>query len=426
MAWNDLKKAMPTQGFVEEYEIYRRTRPTVTIVVVRTLTDPTLFRNSDSERAETQTFNSRMHAQLNAEKFVSKERLTGLNLCRRLDKDQDIICAKYTYNEPLGNIEDSQNADLITYGLAGTVSGSTFSQKSRIIEGYTYGLEPYNLVNRETHNALYESGTMENEEGKQSQALFNPVKVQPFTHFVHFITLEAGTPEMLMYVLYNILNTGNYGAREARTGRNMRNEVVGLITSSGNSCLSCGEFLMEFGDELHDGEYTREVIMKSIKEYIDNHKRSDWKIYYDEGSGFTEADKKEKVTWLENLIIVANDKSEAAPGILTDVLRLMRAQGLHVVQKHELEGKTVEISNGRGKGKVVKVAFNGDVTVEVNGTWKTAKCEDIKVVAEESDKDKDKVKGKGKNGSSKSKKKASKPEEESETKKETDTADENW
>lgn len=409
MSWNDLKNAMSTHGLVEEYEIYRRARPTVTLVVLRTLTDPTLFRNSDTERAETQTFNSRMHAQINAEKFVSKERLTGLNLCRKLDKDQDIICAKYTYNEPLGDLRDSQNADLITYGLAGTVAGSTFSQKSRVIEGYTYGLEPYNLVNRETHNALYESGTMETEDGKQSQALFNPVKIQPLTHFVHFITLEAGTTEMLLYLLYNILNTGNYGARETRTGRNMRNEVVGFITSSGNSCLSCGELLMEFGGKFHNGEYTREVIMEGIKDYIDNHKRSDWQIYYNGDCGFTEADTKKSVTWLDNLITVANDKSEAAPGILAEALQLMRAQGLHVVTKHELEGKTVEITDtaGGGKGKVVKVSFNGDVTVEVDDTWKTVKREAVKIVTAES--------GKGKNGSRKSRKKETKPAEETDT-----------
>jgi len=235
MNWDELKRSVPGYGFAEKYEIYRKARPTVTLIVLRTVTDPILFRSTDSERAETQEFNGAIHAQVNGEKFVSKERLTGLNLCRKLDEDETIISAEYTYNEPIPSLPKSQNADMLTYGLAGTVSGATFSQKSHVIEGYTYSLEPYDLMNKEIHNALYESGTMRDVYGGQSESLFNPVKVQPGTHFVHFVTLEAGTKEMLLYVMHNILNTGRYGARETRTGRNMKNEIVGVITSAGDS-----------------------------------------------------------------------------------------------------------------------------------------------------------------------------------------------
>ena len=245
MNWIELKESVPNDGFAEKYEIYRRARPTVTLIVLRTVTDPILFRSTDSERAETQEFNDIIHAQVNGEKFVSKERLTGLNLCRKLDENENIISGEYTYNEPINSLPKSQNADMLTYGLAGTVSGATFSQKSHVIEGYTYSLEPYDLMNKELHNALYESGTMRDESGNQSESLFNPVKVQPGTHFVHFITLEAGTKEMLLYVMHNILNTGRYGARETRTGRNMKNEIVGVITSAGDSCLSCGELISD-------------------------------------------------------------------------------------------------------------------------------------------------------------------------------------
>jgi len=232
MNWSELKSSIPNNGFAQIYEVYRRARPTVTLVVLRTVTDPILFRSSDPERAETQEFNGIIHAQVNGEKFVSKERLTGLNLCRELDENENIISKEYTYNEPINSLLKSQTADMLTYGLAGTVSGATFSQKSRIIEGYTYGLEPYDLMNREAHNALYESGTMRDESGVQSESFFHPVKVQPGTHFIHFITLEAGTKEMLLYVIHNILSTGRYGARETRTGRDVKNEIIALITSS--------------------------------------------------------------------------------------------------------------------------------------------------------------------------------------------------
>jgi CRISPR-associated protein Csc2 len=262
LTWTDIKRSIPDEGFAPKYEVYRRARPTVTLVILRTVTDPILFRSTDPERAETQVFNNVIHAQVNGEKFVSKERLTGLNLCRELDETENIIAKGYTYNEPMNSLPKSQTADMLTYGLAGTVSGATFSQKSHVIEGYTYSLEQYDLMNREAHNALYESGTMRDEEGNQSESFFHPVKVQPNTHFVHFITLEAGTKEMLLYVIHNILNTGRYGARETRTGRNMKNEIVGVITSSGDSSLSCGELINDHvhkKDELN-GEDIRAAI----------------------------------------------------------------------------------------------------------------------------------------------------------------------
>ena len=332
MTWSDIKSNIPDEGFAPKYEVYRRARPTVTLVILRTVTDPILFRSTDPERAETQMFKDVVHAQVNGEKFVSKERLTGLNLCRELDENENIIAKEYTYNEPLNSLPKSQTADMLTYGLAGTVSGATFSQKSHVIEGYTYSLEPYDLMNREAHNALYESGTMRDEEGNQSESFFHPVKVQPNTHFIHFITLEAGTKEMLLYIIHNILNTGRYGARETRTGRNMKNEIVGVITSSGDSCLSCGELI---NDHLHkdEAELKEENIPTVISKYIAVHKRADWQIYHatgfklDSGGPFPE--------WLKKLISIASRKEKEDSDVLKSALETLRKEGLDTVKKNE-------------------------------------------------------------------------------------------
>lgn len=328
MNWIELKESVPNDGFAEKYEIYRRARPTVTLIVLRTVTDPILFRSTDSERAETQEFNGAIHAQVNGEKFVSKERLTGLNLCRKLDEDETIISAEYTYNEPIPSLPKSQNADMLTYGLAGTVSGATFSQKSHVIEGYTYSLEPYDLMNKEIHNALYESGTMRDVYGGQSESLFNPVKVQPGTHFVHFVTLEAGTKEMLLYVMHNILNTGRYGARETRTGRNMKNEIVGVITSAGDSCLSCGELISDYITE-SESELSRDAISSKISDYINEHKRADWNVYCADDfelDGFSKFPE-----WLKDMISVGSCRDERDFIVLKNALEIIRNQGLEAV-----------------------------------------------------------------------------------------------
>ena len=339
MNWTELKNSLPNDGFAQNYEVYRRARPTATLVILRTVTDPILFRSSDPERAETQEFNCVIHAQVNGEKFVSKERLTGLNLCRELDENENIIAKEYTYNEPINSLPKSQTADMLTYGLAGTVSGATFSQKSHVIEGYTYSLEPYDLMNREAHNALYESGTMRDESGGQSESFFHPVKVQPGTHFVHFITLEAGTKEMLLYVIHNILNTGRYGARETRTGRDIQNEIVGLITSSSDSSLSCGELIHDHITEAKD-EFSRIDLKTAISTYITKHKRADWKIYH--ANGFELDGAIEYPVWLTNLINTGTRLKDEDSSVLKTALAILRNEGLESVKK---TGKNEEEKN---------------------------------------------------------------------------------
>jgi CRISPR-associated protein Csc2 len=258
----------PTKGLVESFNIYRTRKPSVTLVIRRDVTEPTLFRNSNHDRAETQEFGDKLHAQVNGEKFTSKERLTGLDLLRSLE--DGLVDEEYTYNEPV-DLDQALNVGTITYGLAGT-GDQDFAIKSRVVEGYTYTTDEYDLMNKETRNAVYESGTMRNEEGEQSEALFDFVKVQPGNDLVHFVTLEAATGPMLLYVLHNVLNTGKYGARETRTGRNVRNEVLGVILGEHDTSLSTGELLMEYHDEGDD-------LTDSIVSYIEAVQRADWDVY---------------------------------------------------------------------------------------------------------------------------------------------------
>jgi CRISPR-associated protein Csc2 len=298
----------PDTGLVESFDIYRKRKPSVTLVVNREIVEPTLFRNSNHDRAETQEFGDKLHAQVNGEKFTSKERLTGLDLLRRLDDDLDkpLVHEEYAYNEPT-DLDESLNVGTLTYGLAGT-GDQDFAIKSRVVEGYTYTTEEYDLMNKETRNAVYESGTMRTDEGEQSEALFDFVKVQPGNSLVHFITLEAATPEMLLYVLHNVLNTGKYGARETRTGRNVRNNVIGLVLGDHDTSLSTGELLMEYheaGDDLH----------ASIGDYVDAVRRSDWEVHgeFDGAEPFP--------SWYDRLHEVASRETEDADEVLRNELQ---------------------------------------------------------------------------------------------------------
>ena len=291
----------PSKGLVESFDIYRKEKPSVTLVVRRDVMEPTLFRNSNHDRAETQEFGDKLHAQVNGEKFTSKERLTGLDLLRQLD--DDLVHDDYAYNEP-ETLEKSLNVGTLTYGLAGT-GDQDFAIKSRVVEGYTYTTEEYDLMNKETRNAVYESGTMRDDEGQQSEALFDFVKVQPGNDLVHFVTLEAATGPMLLYVMHNILNTGKYGARETRTGRNVRNEIVGLVLGDHDTSLSTGELLIEYHDDTND-------LLDSIGAYIADVQRTDWEVY----GGFDSAD--EFPEWFDRLRAVASRSADDADEVLRE------------------------------------------------------------------------------------------------------------
>lgn len=295
----------PDTGLVESFDIYRKRKPSVTLIIHREIVEPTLFRNSNHDRAETQEFGDKLHAQVNGEKFTSKERLTGLNLLRRLDDDldDDLVHENYAYNEPT-DLDESLNVGTLTYGLAGT-GDQDFAIKSRVVEGYTYTTEEYDLMNKETRNAVYESGTMRTEEGEQSEALFDFVKVQPGNSLVHFVTLEAATLEMLLYVLHNVLNTGKYGARETRTGRNIRNDVIGLVLGDHDTSLSTGELLMEYHEAGSD-------LSESISDYVNDVRRSDWEVYgeIDGAEAFP--------SWFDRLYEVASRELDDADEVLRD------------------------------------------------------------------------------------------------------------
>ncbi|TKX43648.1 type I-D CRISPR-associated protein Cas7/Csc2 [Halorubrum sp. SD690R] len=291
----------PDTGLEESFDIYRKRKPSVTLVVRRNVTEPTLFRNSSHDRAETQEFGDKLHAQVNGEKFTSKERLTGLSLLRELD--DEFVDDDYAYNEPT-DLDGSLNIGTLTYGLAGT-GDQDFAIKSRVVEGYTYTTDEYDLMNKETRNAVYESGTMRDDKGNQSEALFDFVKVQPGNDLVHFITLEAATGPMLLYALHNILNTGKYGARETRTGRNIRNEILGVVLGKHDTSLSTGELLLEYHNEDDD-------LKSSIGEYISAVERNDWEVYgeLDGADPFPE--------WFERLEAVASREADDADEVLRE------------------------------------------------------------------------------------------------------------
>ncbi|MBC7128802.1 MAG: type I-D CRISPR-associated protein Cas7/Csc2 [Thermoplasmatales archaeon] len=363
-SWKKLKEnLMKEYFFVDKVEKSRKLRPEICLIVLREVVDPVLARSSDPERAElfivrtkvkddkgNETEKEIVRARINGEKFTSAERLTGLNICRILDqitkaKEEDkdtwsIISPNYLYNEISGGLQEALNPDTVTYGAAGVEKGETFSIKSRVIEGYTYTLEPYNLLNKEQHNALYETGTMtkvgseeEGTEGEQGRGLYAHVNIEPPTKMVHFVRIEAPTPEMFLYVLYNILNTTTYFARSTRKG-SIRNRILGVIFSKTAIGLSSGELIKEhFSDSSNiKNEYTNAEVIEAIKKYVDAHKNVYWKIMWNEDEDF-------KVL-IDPLIKVALLKDESSKEIMREALVELTTQSKQAYKPPEKESKS--------------------------------------------------------------------------------------
>ncbi len=300
----------PDKGLLDrnDYELYLTRRPSVILAVEREVVDPVLIRNGESDRAETQIFHGTTHAQSNPEKFTTKERLTGLDFLRAIDEHNELISDEYRYNEPPA-LPDAVNMDTITYGVSGTGGGQEYSIKSRLTAGYTYTVGEYDVLNSETRNAVYESGTMKNEDGEQSQALFDIAHVQPGNSFVQFLQLEAATPGMLAYVLYNVLNTRAYGARETRRGKNIENHVRAIVLSDFPEVISNGEFLKLTNP-------SPDNVGPAIGSYLETVGKTDWESYGDDTVDNLDAFPE----WFEELLAAAGRQTGGALDALRDVI----------------------------------------------------------------------------------------------------------
>lgn len=313
MSQNTTEIDFPDTGFIEEYGFYMKQRPTVVLAIEREVVDPLLIRNTEQDRAETQVINDVTRAQSNPEKFTTKERLSGLHLLRELDDGNGaLIDDEYVYNEP-PVLEQAINMDTLTYGITGT-GDEDYGMKSRLFAGYTYTTDEYDIMDAEVRNKAHESGTMNyDDDGKMehSQGLYEQVRIKPRNSFVHFLSIEAGTPAMLAYVLHNVLNTNGYGARETRSGKTIENHVRGLVLSDQPALLSVGEFLSNHDPESTDSEDVGDALGK----YLSAQRRANWEVYGDAILSDTEPFPE----WFTELMSVAGRQRPGATNIMRDM-----------------------------------------------------------------------------------------------------------
>jgi CRISPR-associated protein Csc2 len=116
--------------------------------------------------------------------------------------------------------------DCFIYGFA---AGGEGAQKSRVWTEDAFSILPANeTVGERTINAIYENGTMRDENGKASTALNTSEYIKPGVHFLDIVTLKDVTADELRYIMGNILLTSRYGAVSSRVGK-MENEILGVF-----------------------------------------------------------------------------------------------------------------------------------------------------------------------------------------------------
>lgn len=214
------------------YENFPKGR-TIGAVVLRTTQSETIFRTegtgepmcSEYVQAGLNDPNTIPRLVMTKRKQVAPERRKGREFLR---------VHELLYPDPKGNSICSLNTnapcemciDCFLYGFA---AGGEGAQKSRVWTEDAFSVLPStDLIGDRTINAIFETGTMRDEEGKASTALNTSEYIKPGVHFLDIVTLKDVTADELRYALGNILLTTRYGAVSSRVGR-MENQILGLF-----------------------------------------------------------------------------------------------------------------------------------------------------------------------------------------------------
>lgn len=215
-----------------QYENFPKGR-TIGLVVLRTTQSETIFRtegtgepmSSESVAAGVEDTAVIPRLVMTKRKQVAPERRRGREFLRANDllypaPKTEKLCSLNT------NAPCEKCIDCFLYGFA---AGGEGAQKSRVWTEDAFSILPSTeLIGDRTINAVYETGTMRDEEGNVSTALNTSEYIKPGVHFLDILTLKDVTADELRYAVGNVLLTSRYGAVSSRVGR-MENQILGVF-----------------------------------------------------------------------------------------------------------------------------------------------------------------------------------------------------
>ena len=252
------------------YENFPKGR-TIGAVVLRTTQSETIFRTEGAgepmcnEYVQAGATNTTAIPRLvmTKRKQIAPERRKGREFLRANDllykpEKTDGVCALNT------NAPCEMCIDCFLYGFA---AGGGGAQKSRVWTEEAFSVLPATeLVGDRTINAIFETGTMRDENDKASTALNTSEYIKPGAHFLDIVTFRDVTANELQYALSNILLTTRYGAVSSRVGR-MENKILGIF--GGISELpSSLELVQGVYDKLSDDQLEHPLNAEALIEAI--------------------------------------------------------------------------------------------------------------------------------------------------------------
>jgi CRISPR-associated protein Csc2 len=256
-------------NFVEKYTHFPVGKY-ITVVVAREAQSECIFRTEGSgeglnkERVPLGVENKikDFRAIISKRKQSAVERRTGREYLRLNDllfttKDNS-LCA-LNKNTPCGRCLDCM--------VNGYAVGDGGAQKSRIIYDNAYSILPfYKVMGVKTFNALYDNGTMRDENGKPSSSINEDEYIKPGTVFMDMITFKDVTFIEFIYGLSNILRSKRYGAISSRIGK-MNNTIL-KVAFSDCELFSNLELTQSVYDKLAvDSEIEFPLEISKVKDY---------------------------------------------------------------------------------------------------------------------------------------------------------------
>lgn len=235
----------------------------IKIGIVSETTGFFICRNNEATEITSEEFENEERALVPAQKWRGAERSYLLSELRKVG---GLVPENYSRNMAKEKILLKSPASLI-FGDTSTGTGKEMASiASRTFYDWSYSYEPLSLIStRQTHNSLSDEGTiLHDEKGNTlSNAIYNINYIKPGVKFIRYVTMENSSIEMLQLQLMAILGTTRYGGRTAILGDNIKNKVIALGFSKGDTTVSSFTTLKE---AWKSGTYKPEDLVKEAME----------------------------------------------------------------------------------------------------------------------------------------------------------------
>lgn len=225
-----------TDGKVNYIHPALRNLGSVSLVLIREIVAPTVFRNQETEITDI-AIGNRRHVRAVPNKFKFKERANGLRLLRHYSAGGAYPQNRHAVPE---KVKPSAVFDLNSLVFGDSVTQGT--QKSTVLpvkaaELYSDGLSlrPYEeCVDKTFHNRAFEDGTLFNAAQKEnSNNLFERHFIKPGTLLVQVVSTHGRVLpiEAFEHLALCLGAGGAYGGQTSVTGINLRTHIAGIYAS---------------------------------------------------------------------------------------------------------------------------------------------------------------------------------------------------